>query len=154
MKIEEGVISLTFTCCQYVFLFWLEFAVCLPLPPRNIFFITWVYVENSGCSIDYFFTQSAGVVFFLALLRTGVGLLKPPFNIWPPIQSYRRFPTFIWENFKLIVTCHGVNIDITIITEVWQPCLSKFAFFYKSQFIDIFTYYNNYISLNLAFQWL
>ena len=29
-------------------------------------------------------------------------------------------------------------------------CLSKFAFCFKSRFICIFTYGNNYISLNLA----
>ena len=25
---------------------------------------------------------------------------------------------FIWENFKVIVTCHGINIEVTITTEV------------------------------------
>ena len=30
----------------HVFLFQLEFAVRLPLPPQNIFVITWVHIEN------------------------------------------------------------------------------------------------------------
>ena len=38
-----------------------------------------VFIENSGCSVIYFYKRSVGIVFFffLTLLRPGVGLFKP-----------------------------------------------------------------------------
>ena len=36
-----------------------------------------VFIENSGCSVIYFYKRSVGIVFFFTLLRTGVGLFKP-----------------------------------------------------------------------------
>ena len=45
-----------------------------------------------------------------------------------------------------------VNIDVTKATEYWQPCFSKFAFFYKKRFISISAYW--IIALDLIEQYL
>lgn len=42
-----------------------------------------VSIQNSGCSVIYFYKRNVGILFFLiflllTLLRPGVGLFKPP----------------------------------------------------------------------------
>ena len=73
MEIEEGVIPFTFTCCQYVFCSNLNLRSVYLSLPRIFFVITWVYIKNSGCIINYFYTRSVTVLLFLflTLLRPG-----------------------------------------------------------------------------------
>lgn len=62
----------------------------------------------------------------LTLLRPGVGLFKPPalkLNNLKTVQAMTSNLTgfsqkFIWENFIVMVTCHGVSTEVTITNEV------------------------------------